>query len=311
MLGRIICLENSAMFKCCCVPMKKWQKSFPGRAALEQTPLARTENTPRIAVPSWVLPGTIVENCLFLSSKVDEVALLLLETESCLAYGRQDLPLLLADFGLSFHVHLPTDLPWERGGRAVGGICLTLMEKVNFLGVDRAILHPPARINNASADEGKTLLEDFALTWQKAGLSPGCIFLENIRENDLTGLEEFFGPSGFGLCPDLGHVLAYGQEALLEMLARLPETARPGMLHYSAPGSGQQGKPKSAHRPLDELAPWGREVGEFLLAHLAPGGVIVAELFDWRYIERSLPVIMDWLLRYGATTGRSRNGVFS
>lgn len=278
---------------------------------MKQPGLARERNAPRVAVPSWVLPGTLLDNCLFLSNNVDEVELLFLETESCLAYGRQDLPPSLADLGLSFHVHLPTDLPWERGGRAVGDICLALMEKVDFLGADRAVLHPPARISNTSADGSKALLEDFALTWQNSGRSLGCVFLENIRENDLTGLEAFFGPSGFGLCPDLGHVLAYGQEGLVEMLARLPETARPGMLHYSAPGSGRQGEPKSAHRPLDELSPWGREVGKSLLAPLDPDGIIVVELFDWQYIERSFPVIMDWLQWAVATTGRSRNGVFS
>lgn len=278
---------------------------------MDQIPTVRKGNNPRIAAPSWIFPGTVLDNCLFLSGKVDEVELLLLETEPCLAYGRQDLPLSLADLGLSFHAHLPTDLPWERGGRAVGEMCLTLMEKVDFLGADRAVLHPPAAIDNAPVDECKTLLEDFALAWQRAGRSPGCVFLENIRENDLSGLEGFIGPSGFGLCPDLGHVLAYGQENFLDMLARLPETARPGMLHYNAPGSGRQGEPESTHRPLDELAPPGCKVGKSLLALLAPGGVIVAELFNWRYIERSLPVIMDWMQLHGATTGRNRNGVFS
>ena len=33
----------------------------------------------QISAPSWVIPGTIAENCRFLAGKVDEVALLFLK----------------------------------------------------------------------------------------------------------------------------------------------------------------------------------------------------------------------------------------
>lgn len=33
----------------------------------------------KLAAPSWVIPGTVADNCHFLSGKVDEVALLFLK----------------------------------------------------------------------------------------------------------------------------------------------------------------------------------------------------------------------------------------
>lgn len=249
----------------------------------------------RLAAPSWVIPGTVRDNCLFLEHRVDEAALLFLETESCLAYDGKDLPRMLAGLDLAYHAHLPADLPWRRGGEAVAGICLALMDKVAFLGARRAVLHPPAR-SGQGAEACIGALVAFAGVWERAGRRLEDVFLENVRENDLSGLDHLFAPGGFGLCPDLGHVLAYGQYGVAALAASLPEGARPRMLHCSAPGTGMPGGfPKSAHCPLDMLDDAGVALGSSLCAALAADAVIVAELFDWVYVERSLPVIARWL----------------
>jgi hypothetical protein len=255
----------------------------------------RADDFFRLAAPSWVMPGTIRDNCCFLANKVDEVGLLFMETESSLAYGDEDLPPELATLPLAFHVHLPVDLPWEQGGAAVGSICLALMDKVNFIQARRAVLHPPVLGSNSRWEGCGRALEEFSRVWRQAGRGTEDVLLENIAGNDLTGLAGCFGRGGFGLCPDLGHILAHGQWGTLSMLRGLPETARPGMLHCSAPGSGLPGEaPKSAHCPLDGLDAAGMAAGETLCSLLAEHGVIMAELFDWSYIERSLPVIREW-----------------
>lgn len=255
----------------------------------------RRERNIRLAAPSWVVPGAVLDNCVFLEGVVDEIALLFLETENCLAYGEKDLPRALADLNFDYHVHLPADLPWPRGGEAVAAVCLALMDKVAFLGAERAVLHPPARVGK-DAGPCCEALASFAGAWRRAGKDTGNIFLENIRENDLSGLESLFAPGGFGLCPDLGHILAYGQTNVAVLAALLPEGARPGMLHCSAPGTGKSGGfKKSAHLPLDVLDAAGTALGASLCASLAPEAVIVAEVFDWAYMKRSLPVIARWL----------------
>ena len=78
---------------------------------------------PVIGAPSFVMPANVADNARFLAGRVDEVALCLLEARSCLAYDDEDLPPALADRPLSWHVHLPVDLPWPASADCR---CLTL-----------------------------------------------------------------------------------------------------------------------------------------------------------------------------------------
>ena len=249
----------------------------------------------RLAAPSWVIPGTILENSHFLEGKVEEVALLFFETKSCLDYGERDLPPDLARLDLSWHVHLPTDLPWSEGGRAVARVCLALMEKTAFLGAERAVLHPPRATSPAEVATCEAALAAFGAEWQRGNRNSGDILLENTRDNDLVALGTVIGNEGFGLCPDLGHILAYDQRDFFDMIRGLPDQSRPRMLHCSASGLGGQGNLfADAHCPLDLLDSAGLAVGEALCCSLAANAVIVAELFDWNYSIRSLPVIAQW-----------------
>lgn len=266
--------------------LKNLEKKYPGGQKTARC---------RVAAPSWVFPGTILDNCRFLEDKVDEVCLLFMETSSCLAYTRQELPLALADLALGWHAHLPMDLPWAKGGEAVAGICSALMDKAAFLGASSAVLHPPA------ADRGgkdARLLTAFARAWEKAGRSCGDVLLENVRDNDLTGLGPCLAANGFGVCLDLGHMLAYGQKSLAAMVRQEEApvwNGAPRMAHCNAPGSGLAGEASlSAHLPLDTLEPAGIALGEAVCRAVADGGVLVAELFEWRYVERSLPLINQW-----------------
>ena len=68
---------------------------------------------------------------------------MLLETAGCLAYDEKDLPLDLPSLGLSFHAHLPLDLPWDAGAGGVSATILSLEEKIAFLRPRHYVLHPP------------------------------------------------------------------------------------------------------------------------------------------------------------------------
>ena len=168
-----------------------------------------------IAVPSWLAPGTVSENCTLaareFAGKVQEISLMFLETEACLAYSREELhaswPEGAAPF--SFHVHLPLDLPWHLGFEKAWEKCRALLQLCAPLQPRCYVLHPPC----ASAELLPLLAERFA----QAGVAPENVLLENVRENDLTGIWPQIQASGFSCCLDLGHILAYGQEALLEL----------------------------------------------------------------------------------------------
>lgn len=118
----------------------------------------------KLAAPSWVIPGTVADNCHFLSGKVDEVALLFFETESCLAYSEHDLPAVLNETGLSFHIHHPLDLPWHKGGTRVAEIVLALSEKASHLNPVAHVVHPPP-----AGGRAKVLIAEFAKGLEAGG----------------------------------------------------------------------------------------------------------------------------------------------
>ena len=246
------------------------------------------------AAPSWVMAGTIYDNCVFLENKVDEVGLLFFETESCLAYSNNDLPTELATLDLNYHVHLPLDLPWSDPAQ-VAEIILRLMEKVQFLGVERAVLHPPVTQGDDgfSRAEALSALDTVAAAWERAGLRCNDLLIENIDGAELTDLVPAFNRWEFGLCLDLGHVIAYGQEPLLdcrEICNRLR------MVHLNAPADCFSVAGKSRHVSLDRLDKDGRRIARRMLALCSKDTVLMYELFKWEHILSTIPVVKELLL---------------
>lgn len=234
----------------------------------------------QMAAPSWVIPGTIAGNCRFLSGKVDEVALLFFETESCLAYTEADLPKDLAETGLSFHIHHPLDLPWHEGGRKVAEIVLALNEKAAHLKPKAHVVHPPA-----AELEAVRLIKDFAAVIARSPIDANKILFENIKENSLIGLTGTIADCGMKICLDLGHILAYAQHDLLRE-SGLSELV--AMLHLNAPG------PKGRHLSLEYLEPEGFEIMDVLLEILAAGGTVTVEVFEEKSFFKSLQLLDDY-----------------
>ncbi|WP_320170747.1 cobamide remodeling phosphodiesterase CbiR [Maridesulfovibrio sp.] len=224
-------------------------------------------NRPKIvlAAPSWVIPGTVAENCFHLAGKVDEIALLFFETEACLKYTRNDLPTDLAETGLSFHIHHPLDLPWSAGGDAVAGIVLELASLAAHLSPRAHVIHPPE-----DGPEAEKALMDFAGAIRGAGFDPGMFLFENIKENSLSDYVGTIRECGFGICLDLGHILSYGQHSLLD--GQIKGIVR--MLHLNAPGPG--GK----HAPLDSLSDSDIPVLDVMFSLLDGNGTVTVEVFE-------------------------------
>lgn len=245
------------------------------------------------AAPSWVMAGTIFENCAFLENKVDEVGLLFFETESCLAYDKKDLPVELTALDLTYHVHLPLDLPWDDAAK-VAVIILALMKKVQFLGVERAVLHPPVTQGDSgiSRTEALLALDVIASAWVRAGRNCSDLLIENIDGADLTDLVPAFNKWGFGLCLDLGHVIAYGQEPLLdcrEICSRLR------MVHLNAPADCFSSAGRSKHVSLDRLDKEGMRIARKVLALCSKDTILMYELFKWEHILSTIPVVKELL----------------
>lgn len=247
----------------------------------------------RWAVPSFVIPDTVAGNVRFLRGRVPEVALCFFETGGCLAYTDADLPAIGETADLRFHVHLPTDLAWESGedpGQAAAAAfrnAFSVFSLAAYLKPRLAILHPPAADGVRASD----LLAAFLENWQSVSDVPLC--LENTPESPLTDLDQkLFGPGGYRLCLDAGHLMGYHQEKLLD----LPILQSTSIIHWSAPCGGDR------HHPLTELTQTERETAREILrrtirrVHTAYRGLQLAG-------HRSLPPRTQ-----GALGRRSRNG---
>lgn len=240
-----------------------------------------------LAAPSWVVPGTVADNVRFLAGRVDGIALCLFELDACLAYGDADLPPDLASVSgrdgspMRWHVHMPADLPWPGPGDADGcrraaDAALAVLGKAAFLNPEAAVLHPPA----GTPAEARRLLRPFAERWHARSAVP--LLLENIGESDVLSLEGgFLADAGLGFCLDVGHALGYRQDALLE--SDLPERA--AVIHWSAPCGGDR------HGELAEWTPEERDRAAGIAARLAPAAAHVLEMFRWKQVEASLPVL--------------------
>ncbi|NDV25659.1 cobamide remodeling phosphodiesterase CbiR [Desulfovibrio sp. JC010] len=234
----------------------------------------------QLAAPSWVIPGTVAENCRFLAGKVDEIALLFFETEPCLGYTDADLPHELAESGLSFHIHHPLDLPWDEGGARVAEIVLGLSEKAAHLNPLAHVVHPPQ-----AGPQAARRIREFAAGISEGGIKPGSVLFENIKENSLIGLTGLIADNGMKICLDLGHILAYAQDDLL----REPEmSGLVSMLHLNAPG--KNGK----HLGLEHLDSNGLESLGILLDLLSAGGTVTVEVFEEESFFNSLQLLSDY-----------------
>ena len=237
----------------------------------------------RIAAPSFVIAAGVAENARFLAGKVDEVGLCLFETQACLNYGPQDMPPDLATLPLRWHAHLPTDLPWPKKigaaalpGRTAAGLARKVLDRAAFLGPRCAVLHPP----KGAPRMQRRLLAGFAHHWQKYCDVP--LLLENVECSDICSLgQDFLQDHGLGLCLDVGHLLGYGPKNLL--FSPLPEQA--SLVHWSAPGDGDR------HLPLTAFSGPQLQTAASLMARFSATAVHMAEIFNWKGLAASLPVL--------------------
>lgn len=225
-----------------------------------------------LAAPSCVLPAGVAENCASLAPDYSEIALAFFETEACLAYTGEDLPPGLAQLPVSWHMHLPLDLPWEAGARRVAEVVLQLRQRAEHLAPSAFVLHPPRE---------SAQLAELARLLDTGGLPPESLLVENIQGRDLALHWPVIEAEGLGVCLDLGHMLVHGQEDFLDLPGLAP---RLRMVHLNAPDPQKPAR----HASLSLLDARGQALMLRLLEGLAPGGVVVLELFNPDALSDSL-----------------------
>ena len=247
----------------------------------------------RLAAPSWLIPGSVPENVRFLVEnrhlvpEVGEIALLLFETEAALFSTNKDLPDSLTDAGFTWHVHLPLDIPWELGGVAAYETASRLADKTEFLNPRFFVLHPPPMPQDGMQ------LSQFAQLWRLDGRDTKQILVENIQGNDLVSLLPRVEQEDLRLCLDMGHVLAYGQDALLDALEGSWDLVR--LLHLHGYGAVRDTGKFRDHQGLELLDEDGWQRTEHALRSVCEATsfppTVVLEVFQWEGFERSVQVL--------------------
>lgn len=240
----------------------------------------------RLGATSCVLPADIMANVRVLAPLVDDVQLLFFESaaQSLLPQPLdvQALRNLAEEHGLSYTVHLPTDLALGAASKVARqegiGEILRLMAQLAPLGPLSFDLHLVGEPDLSEA----AWLDNLAAGLQELSGALGeekrLVAVENIEypfELVAPLVEEY----GFSVCLDLGHLVRYGHD-LEEGLALLPRVRH---LHYHGVQDGRD------HQPLTD-AEQARILG-LRLAEAGYDGVVTLEMYSLEKLKASLALL--------------------
>jgi sugar phosphate isomerase/epimerase len=225
-----------------------------------------------ISVPSWVIPGTYLENLRFLENKKEingvELLFFIYDEEIRKMLDTEWEEILQCRERFVFTAHLPETLLDEHE---------ELVERLAPL-VRHFIVHP-GKIETAAKQA--ELINRWA-----AGF-PHCRFL---AENIIPGLLEALLPrldESVGLCMDTGHLLLEGKNPapwFLEHRQRIAEIHLHGLDREKAALDGRL----PDHRPIAAEAAWFRDLWPLLENF---DGVINLEVFSWEEAQGSITAL--------------------
>jgi sugar phosphate isomerase/epimerase len=248
----------------------------------------------RIGATSYVLAAGMLTNVRYLAGRVDDIELLVFESDAMA--GLPDLALLL-ELGriarlesLTYTVHLPLDICLGHSDSAQRersiDRCVHTIERM-------AVVNPVAYILHCSREPGQggVALPDAAWVEHTAeslsallacGVGPESICVETLDGN-FPLLEPVIRKAGVSVCLDIGHLILYGLD-IFGYLERLGDAARVMHLHGVVDGKD--------HRSLSGVP---RKALEKAVSALTtkPGkvNVVTLELFNESDFEESLTIM--------------------
>lgn len=253
----------------------------------------------RVGAPSFVFPADIVPNVRELADYVDDIEIVLFESDaiSPLPDGKTILELAAWARGksLTYTVHLPLDADAgsrdEAERRESVQKCLraiTRMAPVDPLGY---VLHWPA--STRAADTAGRASWHAALSRSveqmlAAGVDPRMLCIETL-DYPFEWVEGVVETSGLSVCLDVGHLLLHGQavEPLLER-----HLGRTRIIHLHAVEEGKD------HRSISAIDP---DLLSLLFSALHDDRdadrVVTLEVFNEARLRDSLDVLAGWVER--------------
>jgi hypothetical protein len=226
-----------------------------------------------LSVPSYVVPGSYLENLAWLKAgtSLRRVELLFfIYDDDTKALLKDELPG-LAEYrrDFSYSAHLPDQILPEHE---------TLILAIDGL-VDSYVVHPPR--DSAALPAFCALMDD----WRER-YGPKRFFLENTRLAQFEAADAALESSRYGrppLCADLGHLVMEGVDPSGWLEGRLERVAE---LHVH----GYDGT--SDHVPLSGDEAWFKKL-DGVFRDFA--GIVEIELFSWPDIEPALKALEPYL----------------
>lgn len=252
----------------------------------------------RLSTTSYILPDRIIPNVLFLGPSLDEIELVLFESERENNLPDEEEIQVLKDLsshqGLNFNVHLPIDLHLGDRSEELRAKGLSILKRV----IERtAPLHPSTYTLHLSLRDRNNREEEDIPSWRKRliqslektqpwDIPPKQISIENLSY-PFEWVEDIITGFGFSICLDLGHILFYNQDVGRYLEKYLP---RASIIHFHGFRNGID------HLGIDHLE---SQTVDLVLSYLTDySGVLSLEVFSWNDLIHSLKVLEErWVKR--------------
>ena len=247
----------------------------------------------KLGTTSYIYPDQIVPNVAKLAPFLDEIELVLFESEGLDNYPDETQMKDLMNFCLKgevdFNVHLPIDIFLGDSNEEVRfkGISVVkkVIERTRCLKPSLYTLHFDLRDNNGREE---TDIE----TWRRRirqsikeigeyGIEPSRISIETLSY-PFEWIEDIVKEFGFSICLDIGHILIQNQDLRLYLEKYLPETS---IMHLHGFQNGVD------HLGIDRLP---ETALELILSRLRDyHGIVSIEVFSVDDLRRSLTVLEE------------------
>ena len=251
----------------------------------------------RVGAPSYVFPAAILPNVRAIAHLVDDVELLLFESDAISPLPDEVTLTHLEDLALthdlSYTVHLPMDADVGSSDEGIRresvGKFLRAIRRTESLVPHAFVMHWPRNEGGSCDESGRILWRDAlrrsADELKAAGVDLGRVCVETL-DYPFEWVSEVIEAFGFSVCLDIGHVILHG-DRLEDILAR--HWGRTTVVHLHGVSEGKD------HRPITVMDP---QLLERLRSRFCNDDgverVVTLELFKAERLVESLSVLREW-----------------
>ena len=248
----------------------------------------------RIGATSYVLPADMLTNVRHLADLVDDIELLVFESDAMAELPDHGTLRELADIAraesLTYTVHLPLDIclghpdAAERE-RSIGKSVRTI-ERMSALNPVAWILHCDRGLAEVKVLHDTIWVENTAQSLKRVlecGIAPKSVCVETLDAH-FPLLEPVIRESGVSVCLDIGHLLLYGLD-MNSYLVTCGDLARVMHLHGVLDGKD--------HRAISSVP--GRWLEQIIdaAARSGPGCIVTIEVFNKEDLDASLRIMEE------------------